>query len=250
MKTLKKELSRRFDLFSSDLKKSYSAAYKSLEGNKAIYLSSYQRLSSLEAWKAFVLESTISSDSLDFFVEAQNDALLSHAFARIGSWRSALKSLRSSIENILFGLFYKDHPVEYILWKKGKHQVPITEYRCYLERHPIYDPVSDDVNGIALLKREYPTLSKAVHGSSVAFRMTAAPYTFPALMVPERTKLNQWATREKRTLQLLNQLMITMFHKYLQGAKLRDLRKSISFTIPLNVQANIRSTFGVNLFAP
>ncbi|RJQ67306.1 MAG: hypothetical protein C4519_24225 [Desulfobacteraceae bacterium] len=248
MKTLEKELEKSFDLFSSDLHSSFSVSFKSLEGNKSIYLASYNRLSSLEAWRAYVLEGTISPESLDFFIEAQNDALLSHAFARIGSWRAALKSLRSAVENVLFGLFYKDHPVEYMLWEKGKSQLPISEYRSYLERHPLYDSIPDELSGIALLKKEYATLSKAVHGSSTKFRMTTAPYKFPSLMVPEKPKLGQWATREKETLQMINQLMVSMFYEKIQGAKLRDLRKSISFSIPKKLHAKIRSTFGISLF--
>ena len=61
---------------------------------------------------ALVLEPRMTADSLAFFLEAQNDALVSHVFGNLGSWRSALKALRSCIENVAFCLYYKDHPVE------------------------------------------------------------------------------------------------------------------------------------------
>jgi hypothetical protein len=248
MKQLAEELKNNFDSFKADLKASFLEAFEDLEDNEGKFLSSYKRLASLEAWRAYLLEPEIDKHSLEFFIEAQNDALLSHTFARIGSWRAALKSLRSVFEDIMFCLYYKDHPVEYKLWEKGKGQLPISDYIKYFERHPAFDNVPVKVTGVSILKKEYSTLSKAVHGSSKLFRMTLEPYTFPSLMVPETAKLNQWLTRERKAIQTVNQLLLSMFSEHLQGAKLRDLRKAISFTIPNSVYAEIRTHLGIRLF--
>lgn len=248
MKNLKEELQVNFTSFSQALKNKFNEAFDRLEPNNQNYLKSYERLSSLEAWRAYVLENTISRLSLSFFLEAQNDALLSHTFSRIGSWRASLQSLRSVIENTLFCLYYKDHPVEYELWEAGKYQLPISDYIGYISKHPRFYPIDDNVTGVALLKKEYSTLSKAVHGSSISFRMTNIEEHFPALMLTEVPKLNQWITRGKKVMQIVNQILLSMFSEKLQGAKLRNLRKSISFAIPQNVFDQIRNQFGIRLF--
>ncbi|MBW1795347.1 MAG: hypothetical protein JRJ38_13115 [Deltaproteobacteria bacterium] len=248
MKSLKEELSRNFRSFGNELKGKYVETFTTLETNEGKYLESYERLSTLEAWRAYLLEYCISGSSLNFFLEAQNDALLAHTFARIGSWRTALQSLRSLIENTLFCLYYKDHPVELNLWENGKHQQSVSDYIAYIAKHPRFYSVNANITGVALLKKEYSTLSKAVHGSSRSFRMTKKEDDFPALMIPDITKLNQWLTREAKAIQIVNQVLITMFSEHLQAAKLRNLRKSVSFAIPTNLYTQIRDQFGIRLF--
>jgi hypothetical protein len=245
--TLQKELHKNFKIFQTELKDKFSESYSGLENHEQKYFLSYKRLSTLEAWRAFVIEQTLSPISLVFFVEAQNDALLSHTFARIGSWRAALQSLRCAIENILFCLYYKDHPVELELWHLGKHKVPISDYVNYLEKHPIFLSIAPKISGIALLKKEYSTLSKAVHGSSINFRMTK-PNIFPALMIPDFQQLNQWLAREAKSIQLINQLLMTIYCDDLQGAKVRNLRKSISFAVPEGMHESFRKILGIRLF--
>jgi hypothetical protein len=244
---LKAEVLNNFLTFATDLRDSFSKNYDVLDVKKDIFLGSYERLSSLQAWRAFILEKEVSKNSLDFFIEAQNDALLSHCFARIGSWRGALKSLRSSIDNILFFYYYKDHPIEYRLWEIGKHQLPISEYVSYLYHHPDFIKLPDKITGVETLKAEYSTLSKAVHGSSKLFRMTHNG-TFPTLMAPELPLLNQWVTREKECVRFINLTLITAFKDHLQGAKMRDLRKSISFAVPQSLHTEINTKMGVRLF--
>jgi len=248
MRSLKEELEINFTAFNHELKRRLNETFDALELNNQLYIGSYERLSSFEAWRAYVIEQKVSSSSLSFFLEAQNDALLSHAFAKIGSWRAALQSLRSVIENTLFCLYYMDHPVEYQLWEAGKNQLPISDYVKYISKHPKFYQIDDNITGAALLKREYSILSKAVHASATSFRMTGVLQHFPTLMLPDILKLNQWLTRERHTIQIVNQILITIFFEELQGAKLRNLRKSISFTIPKNLFEQIRNQFNIRLF--
>jgi hypothetical protein len=248
MKELSEELEVNFRAFADELKKRLNNSFESLAKNQSDHLESYKRLSSLEAWKGYILEVKISSSALEFFLEAQNDALLSHALARIGAWRSALQSLRSAIENTLFCLYYKDHPVEYQLWELGKNQIPISDYMKYISKHPAFRKVNANLTGLGLLEREYSTLSRAVHASSMSFRMIQVEEQFPAITLPELPRLNQWLARERNALQLINQILITMYSTDLKGAKLRDLRKSISLAIPQSLFEPIRKQFGIRLF--
>ncbi len=247
MKNLNDELEANYVPFNSELKDMFNNAFDTLESNNNFYIESYKRLSSFEAWKAYVLENKISSQSLSFYLEAQNDALLSYAFARIGSWRSALQCLRSVIENTLFFLYYKDHSVEYELWELGKHKLPISEYVKYISNHPKMCSLDDNLSGLALLKSEHSTLSKAVHASSINFRMTNNS-PFPALMQPDVIKLNQWQSREKKVVLIINLILIAMYFDDLEGAKLRSLRKSISFAIPIRLHEQIRNQYNIQLF--
>lgn len=248
MKTLLEEIEVNFSNFSEGLEGKVSDAFAGLKSQRKIYQGSYERISSLESWRAYMFEITIHGSSLDFFLEAQNDALLSHTFARIGSWRAALQSLRSMIENLLFCLYYKDHPVEFQLWVTGKHQLPISDHIAYLLKHPRFFAVDENISGIALLKKEYPILSKAVHASSKSFRMTKTSETFPVLMYPEASELNKWVSRERSAIQIVNQILLTFFREELMGAKQRNLRKSISLSIPKALVPEIREKLGVRLF--
>ena len=56
MKNLNSELKKNFDLFKIELKKSYSETFKKLETEENKFFSSYKRLASLEAWRAYLLE--------------------------------------------------------------------------------------------------------------------------------------------------------------------------------------------------
>src|SRR5204862_7086402 len=138
-----------------------------LDAHRDAFLSSYSRIASMNAWRSDMLETIVSASSLEFFAEALNDVLISHVFARFGSWRSALMSLRSCIENTCYCLYYKDHPVELRLWESGKHRPPFAEIHGYLASHPDIEPLgSSPVTGLANLKSEYGTLSRAVHASA------------------------------------------------------------------------------------
>jgi len=157
MTLLLKEIEANFNAFDGNWRKHMGEVSAELAKQKPRFLQSYRRIVSLQAWRGF-LESRISSDSLSFFLEAQNDALTSHVFASLGSWRSSLKALRSCIENVIFCLYYKDHPVEYTLWEAGHHKPPIAELLAYLERHPrrVAQPTVDPLPHI---QSEYVTLS-------------------------------------------------------------------------------------------
>jgi hypothetical protein len=245
MDLLRREVEANFDQFTSRWKGNMTDVTAELDKSRDKYLRSYTRLVSLQAWRSH-LEARISDDSLAFFLEAQNDALVSHVLARLGSWRSALKSIRSCIENIMFCLFYMDHPVELQLWHQGVHKLGFSEMASYLDRHPGVKVLDVDLTGLPQLRDEYATLSKAVHASAKGFRMTAdARYTL--LWSDARSSLGAWSTREQKVITGLNLLLLGLFREHLQGTSLPSLRRAVSLSIPTTMYTRIKSELGVTL---
>ncbi|MBZ9750722.1 hypothetical protein K7W42_07595 [Deinococcus sp. HMF7604] len=220
-------------------------SFGALSAQSPIYLESYKRITSLQGWQT-VLESKISSGSFAYFVEAHNDALMSHVLARVGSWRLALKSLRSLMENTLKCLYYKDHPVELELSHIDKHKIGFSEMMVYFEAHPLIRGIDDSLVGIPTIKSEYATLSKAVHGSAISFRMTGAA-AIPQFWKPDVADLGRWSTRERLTIHSLNLIMISLMKDEINGAKAVNARKAISLGAPAAKFADIKVKHGVSL---
>jgi hypothetical protein len=244
MRLLLKETEANFKSFDAAWRQAMDRVGGELAKEGATFLTSYRRLVSLQAWRAF-LQSRISASSLAFFLEAQNDALVSHVFANLGSWRAALKSLRSCIENVAFCLYYKDHPVEFQLWETGKHKPPISDYLNYLEHHPQRVTVAS-VDPIPHLQTEYSTLSKAVHASAKSFRMTKDVKT-TQLWNEAKASLGQWQTREGAVLANLNLLLLAHFRDQIGGAAEPGLRESIGLAVAPTLFPDIKTNLNVVL---
>lgn len=240
------EVDNNFDNFFEEVKISSINAFDSLSVNKEDFKESYRRLTSFQAWNSELLKDVACADTKGFFLEAQNDALMSHALARQGAWRVALMSLRSCIENTLFGLYYINHPVELKLWKVGSHKLGFSEVKNYLMKHPDFSGLPDKVTGISELEKEYATLSKAVHGSSSSFRVTRDGHV-EGLNVLSDADLGSWKCREKKTVKLLNIVLLNFFKEDLAGTSLPNLRKSISLAIPHTLFFDIKKELNVKL---
>jgi len=247
MSLILRETESNFESFDKDWRTQMTIVSANLANQRAIFLSSYRRIVSLQAWRLF-LESRISDASLRFFLEAQNDALTSHVFANLGSWRSALKALRSCIENVMFCLFYKDHPVEFRLWETGQHKPPISDFMNYLEQHPDRVKVPT-VDPMPHIHTEYSTLSKAVHASAKGFRMTNDVKT-TLLWSDSVPSLNQWQTREIAVLTNLNLLLVSHFRNGLTGAGAASLREAVGLAIAVNRYPDIKAHLSVTLRKP
>ena len=151
--------------------------------DSAILDKAYARLTTLQAWRSFVLDQQISREALGFFAEAQNDGITSSILITSGLWRSSLKSLRSLIENLVQSVYFMDHPVEYRRWADGKLRLTFNELFKYLSEHPDIANLPDALNPVADLKADYSYLSNVVHSSSLQFRMTD---DVDELVVPSR----------------------------------------------------------------
>lgn len=248
MKHLREEVEANFVEFSKSWKKRLSEVSTSLDAQTPKYLDSYSRLVSLQAWRSELLEKIVDKRAMGFYLEAQNDAVVSHVFARMGAWRSALKSLRSCIENVMQCLYYKDHPVELELWHRGEHFLQRVSLTTYLASHPQIKTLTSELTGLNVLGAEYSTLNNAVHGSSLSFRMTLKGEDIQ-LFSSEVASLGQWGTRERSVLLGINLLLLCMFRENVSGAALLNLRKAISLVIPNAKHVEIKSKLGITLFA-
>lgn len=247
MNVLRAELSANFETFTASWKAELPVSVAALDTHSGDFLKSYARIASLNAWRTNVLEDRISEGSGAFFGEALNDAIISHVFARIGSWRSALSALRSSIENACFCIYYKDHPVELRQWEAGSHRLSFSEVHNYLERHPDVSPLKGDtITGMALVREEYSVLSRAVHGSGKTFRMSPGAQG-TTLWKADVAAFGAWKTREQRTLCGINLLLTTIFRKELRGAGQVALRRALAFAIPTASHARVKSALKVTL---
>jgi hypothetical protein len=213
---------KRFDKTSFE---AATEARETLAASSTHYLASYRRVTTLQAWRSVVLEELLDREALAFFLEAQNDALASHALARVGMWRSALQSLRSCIENVLTCTYYMDHAVELRLWLVAGHRLNFSDLLTYFERHPDLAPLPQVATGLSVLGQEFATLSRAVHGSAASFRMSAAGK--PELWNAEPAKLGAWATRESKTLTAINVFLLALFREHLSGTKKTPVRQAV-----------------------
>lgn len=216
------------------------------QGNK-IYFESYKKIVSLQAWRECLLQSNISADSLSFFLEAQNDALVSHVLAQHGMWRSALQSLRSMIENVAFCLYYMDHKIELLLWNQGKYNPAISSFFKYFEDHPCVKDVAKKICSVQLLKKEWEILSRAVHGSSKSFRMTLSG-ELPMIFSAKRVNLGAWETRETNCILGINLLLMCIFREHLNGTKMSNLRKAISLIVKKSKHKGIKENLNIHLY--
>jgi hypothetical protein len=192
---------------------------------------SYRRISALQGVKADVIIPSISAGSAAFFVEAHNDVLSSHVNASLGAWRSALQNLRSALENTLSAMYFKDHPVELKLWSKGRYRPSFSELYSYMLAHPDIEGVDNNLSGLDLFKAEYATLSKAVHGSAVNFRMTDDASEI-LLWSVEDSRLGAWADREAKVVRAICLLCLALFRDQFVGTQRQGLRTVLSTVVP------------------
>jgi hypothetical protein len=248
MKAFIRELEENFETFRTTWDAERQTAVTTLQRHRPEFMESYFRIVSMQAWRADVLEQQISPGALSFFLEAQNDALVSHVLAQMGSWRQALQALRSAIENVLFCAYYMNHPVELALWSTGAHKVSFSELIDYFSRHPKAQGLPPSVTGIAIAKSEYGVLSRAVHASAQSFRMTQDGHA-TQLWIPDRGRIGPWLTREKAAIAAINLLLLTLFRDQLQGAALPGTRKAISLAVPKSRHYDIKNHLGVRLLS-
>lgn len=244
------ELETNYSTFTASWKTNLQEVLIASEETADVFLLSYKRMATLRAWHEYVVAVVVNNEAEMFFCEALNDLLSSHALAQCGSRRVALKSLRSAIENTLYMLYYKDHPVEYELWKAGSHRLGFSELLQYMQAHPSLAGVEASLNGLQLLKQEYATLSRAVHGGR-PFRMTAADVG-TNIWEFDRARIGMWSTREGCVVRALNQALLSIYKEHLQGTANRNLRELLGTTVFAGSawRDKIREGFGVVIPQP
>jgi hypothetical protein len=206
----------------------------------------YLRLTSLQAWRTYVLESRIPASAMGFYSEAQNDGLTSLVLVAAGLWRPALKSQRSLIENVVHCFYYADHPVEYIRWERGDYRPTFKSLFDYFDAHPsllrarpVIDPVTD-------LRKHYSALSDAVHSSSKGLRMTD-DVLISNIWKTDIASLGKWSSMQKVVLRDVNLLITALMNDSAQGAGAKGLREALASVIPKGKDAALRAPLGVRI---
>jgi hypothetical protein len=215
-----------------------------LAGDEA-FKKAYSRLVSFQAWRSELLQEVISDGSLQFSLEGQNDLLVSYLLARGGQWRSALQSLRAALENYTNSFYFMDHPVELKLWEIGSFRTQFSDVVKYMTDHPSNIGIPTAKTGIDIIKSEYATLSKAVHGSAVSFRMSSNGG--PRFFDEARSNLGMWETRSKLVSRGLNLLMCSLFREHLSASRKRNLRKAITYSLKASDKSWIKETLSITL---
>lgn len=246
---LNEEIEANYATFETQWLSEQQAAIAVIASQRKKFVESYVRISSIQAWRTSVVQEVVDDDCLAFFFEAQNDLLVSHCLARAGSFRQALKALRSAIENVYFTLYYKDHPVELRKWQLGQHKAGFQELHTYLVGHPDMQPHDTQDTGLDTLHEEYSTLSKAVHGSAKHFRMTTNLIDIQ-LWSTELASVGKWETRERTVVTALNLVLVHMFKDMLTGSQRSGLREVMGLVLRSNRTAKIKASLKVNIRKP
>lgn len=238
------ELKANFVSFEKRWTSELTAALASLASENE-FEDAFRRLVSLQAWRSEMLEEKMSGGALQFALEGQNDLLVSYILARGGQWRSSLQAQRASIENYLAAVFFKDHAVELELWSIGKYKPTFSDLLTYLKGLPVNLGREPKTFGYDLLKSEYAVLSKAVHGSAVAFRM--ATDEGPEFFSVDRMRLRQWHSRLKQVVRGLNLMLLSIYADDLTAARKRGLRKALMLALRKGDKGWVKAQYQVTL---
>jgi hypothetical protein len=206
----------------------------------------YGRLTSLQALRLHVLNDHLPTGPLGFFTEAQGDGLTSLVLILTGSSRSALKSLRSLIENVVRSVYYADHPIEYRLWEAGKHRPTFKSFFDYLDQHPDLTNLDAAVQPQNSLHANWKKLSQAVHASAKEERMSSEADKITIWKTSQK-RVGNWSTFHRNVLKDVCLLYLALCKDHLQGASLKPLRQSLALSIPATLDTKIVANLGVRL---
>lgn len=245
MADIPKDVQANYTAFSTNFPTQLESNIAAFRGNTKL-LESYARVAGLNALKLDLIKHNFPKGAAQFFYEAHNDALLSHAHASFGSWRPALQSLRSFVENTLASVYYLDHPVEFTKWASGAFKISPRELREYVVEHPKVLTVAKEIGLKDKLDQEYSTLSKAVHGSNSLFRMTSSDgkTNLASATLPD---LGKWSARERTSVDLCVTILASILQEHLDGAKVPELRRSLASTLQTNSRAALKKHLKINI---
>lgn len=210
------------------------------------FLDAYASTTTLQAWRSTILEDSIEDGPLGFFLEAQSDLSMSLVLVQAGMWRSAMKSLRSVIENTIRFAYYMDHCVEYELWERGEHRPTFQSFFSYLKDHPRLVGEASKISSVDEFEKSYRNLSNVVHASSTDLRTTTQSSVI-MLWKKDKASIGKWATEFRRVVLAANLIMLCLFASHLQGAKHLGLRQAISKIVPASTKPKIKAAININI---
>lgn len=238
------ELDANFATFEARWKSEWAATETALE-SRPVFKAAFRRLVAMQAWRSEIFADKLCPASLQFALEGQNDLLVAYLMARSGQWRSALQSQRAAIENYLNAIFFKDHPVELELWATNKFTTQFSEMYSYFLKHPKNFRREPRLFGMDIIKSEYATLSKAVHGSAQAFRMSSEDG--PSFFSDDITLLAKWDHRNRQVIRGLCLLLLSIFQDDLVATRKRNLRLSLAHGLRAGDKDWIKEEFKVTI---
>lgn len=237
------EIEARCGHYHTELKKALSSSYGAAAQNK-ITEESYKRIIAYSALSFGILPNC-TPESQTFYKEAHNDMITGHILALLGSYRSALISLRNALENVLHFLYYKDHSIELKLWLIGKHRLKITSLFDYENEKHLF--IGKHIQPLTpVLLKEYTELSRAVHGSAINYQMTNS-FEFPNAIGYDAPRLSMWNTRARSLHNAMVQLLLYNFEPQFEGTKLSHQREVIAGSITEATATAVSSNTSINL---
>lgn len=205
----------------------------------------YRHAVAFESWRHNLFATRLGM-GLPFWYEAQNDYLLSLVHGGRGIWRSSLQALRSFLENASGALYYAEHPIEARRFQKDDFRLTWTDTKQYFASYPYSTPAEFASRLWESLANEYSELSKAVHGSSERFRMTAAQQ-FPTLSSADPALAGAWRTRASHCARAIQLLLLQHFTSELVGARLPGLREDVARALGAKDRAKVKQSLGIVL---
>lgn len=206
----------------------------------------YARLTCLQAIRSYIIQDTVSEGALGFYTEMQSDALTSQVLIMTGASRSALKSLRSVIENFIRSIYYTDHPIEYRQWEIGKHRPTFKSFFDYFETHPDLVDRSSGILNLSILHATWKELSQAVHASAKTERMSDSNNKI-SIWTTTRGAVGKWASLQSSIIKYICLTYALIYHEKLAGASLKPLRESIAIAIPTNLDAKLKTNLSIKI---
>lgn len=208
----------------------------------------YAHATAFESWRRSILDPGLG-EGLPFWIEAQNDFLLSLVHGGKGGWRSALQALRSFVENAVCAVYFSEHPVEARRFDAGDFRLSWTEGKEYLRSYPGAKDTDFRRKLVDSLADEYKQLSAAVHGSAESFRMTAGQQ-YPRLCDSTPALLGAWQARVGKSARAVHLLFLQHFAAQLTGARLPALREDVAKVLGPRDRATVKRELGVVLTPP
>jgi len=148
----------------SQLKKQYGTKIPVSRESDFIFL--HKRLFSLGELK-YQLKIQ-DNERMDFLDELHSDIVYVMITAILGLKKSLFLSIRGCIEDTIRHIYYKDHPVEFlILNKAGDSQISVADNFAYLQKHPSLEKPKKLCDLINDLHSFYGISSRYVHSSSL-----------------------------------------------------------------------------------
>lgn len=206
----------------------------------------YARLTCLQSLRAYLIADVTSEGSQGFFVEAQADGLTSLVLILTGAPRSALKSLRSLIENVIRSIYYADHPIEYRQWEDDNHRPTFKSLFDYLDAHPDLQGLNEKLQPQKTLHSNWKMLSQAVHSSAKAERMTGNTETIQ-IWKTTQAAVGKWATFQKAVIRDVCLLYFILYREKLKGGGFKPVRESATIALPKNLDLRIKEDLGIRL---